>query len=128
MDPRAIRAGVGASVAALLVGAALGTYGGWSPVFNLAGTQLGFWALAIVLGTALAYIYGYWFNTFLPGTPVIRGVIFGLLVWILMLILGGVSAFFKEATYPDPAGPTVFLTLMLHVVWGAVLGILYEVR
>jgi len=128
MDPRAIRAGVGASLAALLVGAAFGTYGGWAPVFDLAGSQLGSWAVAIVLGTVLAYIYGYWFNAFLPGTPVIRGVIFGVLVWILMLILGGVSSFFKEATYPDPAGPTVFLTLMLHVVWGSLLGILYEVR
>jgi hypothetical protein len=128
MDPRAIRAGVGASLAALLVGAALGTYGGWAPVFDLAGSQLGSWAVAIVLGTVLAYIYGYWFNAFLPGTPVIRGVIFGALVWILMLILGGVSSFFKEATYPNPAGPTVFLALMLHVVWGSLLGILYEVR
>ena len=128
MDPRAIRAGVSASLIALLVGAAFGTYGGWSPVFELAGTIFGFWAVAIVLGTVLAYIYGYWFNAFLPGTPVIRGVIYGLLVWILMLILGGVSTFFKEATYPNPAGPTVFLTLMLHVVWGTVLGILYEVR
>lgn len=128
MDPRAIRAGVGAAIIALLVGAAFGTYGGWEPVFALAATFFGFWAVAIVLGTVLAYIYGYWFNAFLPGTPVIRGVIYGLLVWILMLILGGVSTFFKEATYPTPAGPTVFLTLTLHVVWGAVLGILYEVR
>jgi hypothetical protein len=128
MDPRVVRAGVGASVVGLLAGAALGTYGGWSPVFELAGSQIGFWVVAVVLGSVLAYIYAYWFNAFLPGTPVIRGAIYGILVWILMLILGGVSGFFKEATYPDPAGPTVFLTLVLHVVWGSILGLLYEVR
>lgn len=126
MDPRAIRSGVGASVVGLLTGGILGGYGGWEPVFSLANTQIGFWVIAIVLGTVLAYIYGYWFNSFLPGSALIKGLIFGVLVWILMLILGGVSAFFKEATYPDPAGATIFLTLVLHGVWGAVLGILYE--
>jgi hypothetical protein len=128
MDPRVLRAGVGSSIVALLTGAALGTYGGWTPVFNLAGSQFGFWIVAVVLGTLMVYIYGYWFNAFLPGTPVIRGAIFGVLVWILMLILGGVSTFFKEATYPNPAGPVVFLTLVLHVVWGSFLGVLYEIR
>ena len=128
MDPRAIRAGVGAGLVALLAGAALGTYGGWAPVFDLAGSQLGTWVLALALSTFLAYVYGYWFNAFLPGTAVVRGVAFGVLVWILMLILGGAFTFFKEATYPDPAGPTVFLTLVLHTVWGSLLGLLYEVR
>jgi len=128
MDPRAIRAGIGSGIVALVVGGVLGTYGGWAPVFNLAGNQLGSWALALALSTFLVYIYGYWFNAFLPGTAVVRGVTFGILVWILMLILGGVSNFFKEATYPDPAGPTVFLTLILHTVWGSILGLLYEVR
>ncbi len=128
MDPRVIKAGVGASVVGLFVGGVLGTYGGWAPVFFLANSQIGFAVVAIALGTVLAYIYGYWFNSFLPGTPLVRGVIFGVLVWILMLILGGISSFFKEATYPDPAGPTIFLTLVLHGVWGAVLGLLYEVR
>ena len=128
MDTRVVKAGVGASVVALLVGGALGTYGGWSPVFELANSQLGSWAIAIVLGTLLAYVYGYWFEAFLPGSPIVRGAIYGVLVWILMLILGGVFAFFKEATYPNPAGPTVFLTLVLHLVWGALLGVLYEAR
>lgn len=126
MDPRAIRAGIGASLVGLFVGGVLGTFGGWAPVFALANSQVGFAIIAIVLGIVLAYIYGYWFNSFLPGTTVIRGAIFGVLVWILMLILGGVSVFFKEATYPDPAGATIFLTLVLHAVWGGVLGLLYE--
>jgi hypothetical protein len=128
MDPRTIRAGVGSGVVALLVGAALGTYGGLAPVFSLAANDIGFWIIAVVLSVLAAYIYSYWFNSFLPGSAVVRGVLFGILVWILMLILGGVSDFFKEATYPDPSGPTVFLTLVLHGVWGAVLGALEEVR
>lgn len=128
MDPRLVRAGVGSGFILLLSGFALGTFGGWSVVLSLAPNDFGFWVVALVLSTVVAYIYGYWFNAFLPGTPVVRGVIFGVLVWILMLILGGVSDFFKEATYPDPSGPTVFLTLLLHTIWGAALGILHEVR
>src|SRR4030067_2678872 len=111
MDARTIKSGAGAGLIALLVGSSFGTYGGWSAVFSLALNIFGFWILAVVLAVFAAYIYGYWFNAFLPGTPVIRGVLFGVLVWILMLILGGVLGFFKEATYPDPTGPAVFLPL-----------------
>lgn len=125
MDPRAIRSGVGAGIVGLLAGGLLGTYGGWEPVFSLANTQIGYWIIAIILSVVVAYIYGYWFSSFLPGSAAVKGMIYGILVWILMLILGGVSAFFKEATYPDPAGATIFLTLILHGVWGSVLGILY---
>ena len=128
MDPRTVRAGVGAGAVFLLAGAALGTYGGWSAVFSLASSDLGFWLVAVALSVFMTYVYGYWFNAFLPGTPIIRGTLYGVLVWILMLILGGAFAFFKEATYPDPSGPVIFLALVLHVVWGAVLGVLYEAR
>ncbi len=128
MDPRVVKAGAGASILGLLAGAVLGTYGGWSTVFSLATSEIGSWLIAIVLGIVLAYIYAYWFNAFLPGTAIVRGATYGVLLWILMLILGGVSTFFKEATYPNPAGPTIFLTLVLHVVWGAALGLLYESR
>lgn len=128
MDSRVVRAGIGSGLVALLAGGVLGTYGGWSAVFELAANNFGFWVVAGALSVFVAYVYGYWFNAFLPGTTVVRGAIFGVLVWILMLILGGVFAFFKEATYPDPAGPVVFLTLILHVVWGGVLGFLYEAK
>lgn len=128
MDPRTVRAGVGSGVVALLTGGALGTYGGWSAIYNLAPSEVGFWLIAITLSVFAAYIYAYWFNAFLPGTPVIRGALYGVLVWILMLILGGVFAFFKEAAYPDPSGPVIFLALVLHLVWGTVLGILFEAR
>lgn len=128
MDIRSVRAGISAGIVGLLAGAVLGTYGGWSAVFSLAATDFGFWVVALTLSVVVAYIYGYWFNSFLPGTAVVRGVIFGILLWILMLILGGVSAFFKEATFAEPAGTTVFLALVLHFVWGATLGVLYEAR
>ena len=128
MDQRAVRAGVGSGIVAILVGAVLGTFGGWEPVFTLAATTFGSWVVVVVLSSVLAFVYGYWFNAFLPGSAIIRGALFGVLVWILMLILGGVSDFFKSATYPDPSGPTIFLTLLLHTVWGSVLGIVYESR
>jgi hypothetical protein len=128
MDSQVVRAGIGSGLVALLVGGVLGTYGGWAAVFELAASNFGFWVVAVSLSVFIAYVYGYWFNAFLPGTTVVRGALYGVLVWILMLILGGVFAFFKEATYPDPAGPTVFMTLVLHIVWGGVLGLLYEAR
>lgn len=128
MDSNTIRAGIGAGVVALITGAVLGTYGGWAPVFSLAATDFGFWVVALALSTVLAFVYSYWFDAFLPGSAIVRGAIFGVLVWILMLILGGVSDFFKEATYPDPAGAVVFLTLVLHGIWGAVLGTLLRAR
>lgn len=128
MDQKAVRAGAGSGIIAILLGAALGTFGGWEPLFGLATTEFGSWILILVLSVLSAFVYGYWFNAFLPGTEIIRGATFGVLVWILMLILGGVSDFFKAAAYPDPAGPTVFLTLVLHAVWGSILGILYESR
>ena len=128
MESRPVRAGIGAGIVGLLVGGVLGTYGGWSAVFSLAPTDIGLWVVAVTASVFITYIYGYWFNAFLPGSSITRGALYGVLVWILMLILGGVSAFFKEATYPDPAGPIVFLTLVLHLVWGTVLGILYETR
>jgi len=128
MDARTVRAGIGAGIVALLAGAAVGTYGGWSAVYSLAENDLGFWLIALVLSLVAAYIYAYWFNAFLPGTAVLRGTVYGVLVWVLMLILGGVFAFFKEATYPDPSGPAIFLALVVHLVWGSVLGIIFEAR
>jgi len=128
MDQRALRAGVGSALIALLIGGSLGTFGGWSAVFSLAATDFGFWVVAGSLSVLFAYIYGFWFESSLPGTTVTKGAVFGVLVWILMLILGGVSGFFKEATYPDPTGPAVFLSLVLHSIWGSVLAVLYEAR
>ncbi|MCH7541934.1 hypothetical protein IH981_04145, partial [Patescibacteria group bacterium] len=64
MDARTIRSGLGAGIVALLVGGALGTYGGWSAVFSLALNNFGFWIVAITLTVFAAYIYGYWFNAF----------------------------------------------------------------
>lgn len=128
VEARILRAGFGAAVVALLVGAVFGSYGGWAPVLNLAGTYLGSWIIAIILVSVLAFVYAYWFNEFLPGTPVVRGAIFGILVWILLLILGGVSSFFKAAVYPSPAGSSLFLSLLLHLAWGSTLGLLYEAK
>src|SRR3989304_7085443 len=129
MDAKSVNAGLGAGLVGLLTRAVVGTYGGWAPVFELASTQFGFWVIALVSSVAFAYVYAYvGFPAFLPGTTLVKGAIFGALVWVLMLILGGVFEFFKEATYPDPSGPTVFLTLVLHLVWGSVLALLYEVR
>ncbi|MDP2671643.1 MAG: hypothetical protein Q8P13_04280 [bacterium] len=126
LEARILRAGLGAAVFGLLVSGALGTSGGWSPVLSLTNNVLGVWIIAIVLSIFFAYIFTYWFDAFLPGSAVVRGAIFGALIWVLLLVLGGVSNFFKEAVYPDPAGASLFLSLVLHLAWGSVLSLLYQ--
>lgn len=128
MDVKVVSAGFGAGVVGLIVGRFLGTYGGWSPVFSLAATSLGFWTIAIVLSIAFVYLYAYWFHGALPGTPILKGAFYGVLIWILILILGAIFPFFRDATYAAPAGKTVFLSLVTHASWGFALGMLYEAK
>ncbi|OGY29474.1 MAG: hypothetical protein A3F35_01925 [Candidatus Woykebacteria bacterium RIFCSPHIGHO2_12_FULL_45_10] len=128
MEARILRAGIGATAVGLIAGGALGSYGGWAPLLALSNNYLGVWVIAATLGVFLAYLYANWFDALLPGTTAVRGAIFGALVWVLLLILGGVSSFFKEAVYPDPAGSSLFLSLVLHLVWGSILGLIYEVK
>lgn len=125
-DSRIIRSGVGAGIIALLASSVLGGFGGWNPVVSLANNQFGGWLIVTLLSVVMSYIFGYFFHDFLPGTATIRGAIFGVLVWILLLVLGGVSAYFNEAVYPNPAGTSLFLSLLLHLAWGGTLGLLYE--
>ncbi|OGY24605.1 MAG: hypothetical protein A2Y57_02055 [Candidatus Woykebacteria bacterium RBG_13_40_7b] len=127
MVPRSFIAGTGATIVGLLVGGVLGTYGGWTPLLDLANTLIGSWIIAITLGVILVYLYGYLgFVNFLPGTAATKGVIYGLLVWVLLLIIGAIAPYFKDAVYTQPVGTTLFNTAILHIVWGSVLGYLYE--
>jgi hypothetical protein len=126
MDAKSLRAGIYAGIVGLLSGSVLGTFGGWSPVLNLPTNPIGVWVLALGLSVALAYIYAYWFASFLPGTAVLRGAIYGVLLWIVLLILGGLTSFFKEAVYPVNSGPVLFLSLVVNIFWGAALGYFAE--
>ncbi len=128
LDTKIVRAGINSAVVALVVGTALGTYGGWSAIFNLTNNVFGVVTLAVVFSVALGYIYSYWFANFLPGTIIIKGALFGILLWITFLILGGLSGFFKDAVYADNSGKILFLSLVVHCVWGATLSNFVEAK
>jgi hypothetical protein len=61
----------------------------------------------------------------LPGSsPTIKGIVFGLLAWLLMMLIplpmAGAGLFGMK---PGMMAPV--MTLVLHLVWGAVLGVTF---
>lgn len=126
MDSKIIRAGINSAILALLSGAALGTFGGWGAIFELSPTFFGVALIAVTFSTLLGYVYSYWFAEFFPGTSVIKGALFGILVWIVFLILGGVSTFFKDAVYAGNSGEILFFSLINHCVWGSSLSLFLD--
>jgi hypothetical protein len=75
---------------------------------------------ALVWGTAFALLYG-----MLPGSsPWQKGIVFGIAAWLLMMV--GVMPLANAGLFGLKLGlmaPVV--TLMLHVLFGAILGLLY---
>ncbi len=126
MDTKITRSGIFAAVILLFAGVAFNTYGGWGPIFKLPGNIFGAVLLALTFSTLLSYIYFHWFNNFLPGSAVIRGALFGCLVWTFFLVLGGLSSFFKEAVYPQSNTSVIFLSLILNIIWGSALSTFLE--
>ncbi len=83
--------------------------------------------LNLVLGLVWAMIYARWFVQRLPGAGWQRGMLFSLIPWLLSLLvffpLTGLGLFGREldAGFLPAAG-----NLVLHLVYGAVLGSLYR--
>ncbi|MGC8536996.1 MAG: DUF6789 family protein [Rhizomicrobium sp.] len=90
----------------------------------MAGTQspLVGWLIHVVIGT---FVWGTLFAVvqgWLPGTTAtMRGVVFGILAWLMMMIvvmpMAGVGVFGLKFGIAAPV-----MTLMLHIVYGATLG------
>jgi len=78
------------------------------------------WVLHFVIGMVLALIYGAAFDGRLPGGPVLRGVLYGCLVFVVaqvvfMPVVGG--GFFSRGDPELLAG-----SLLGHLLYGAVVG------
>lgn len=86
-------------------------------------------AVNLAMGLVWAVIYGRYFERVIPGSPMRRGAIFSLLPWILSLViffpLTGVG-FFGSGLGAGPL-PTIG-NLILHLVYGAVLGAMFAVE
>jgi uncharacterized membrane protein YagU involved in acid resistance len=87
-----------------------------------AGPALG-WLLHFLVGIAWALLYAGFVRVRLPGTPFVRGVLYGGLVFLLaqaalMPLVG--AGFFSRGD-----GPTLAGSLLGHLVYGGVLGWVY---
>jgi len=82
------------------------------------------WVLHFFIGTFAWGILFFLFYGVLPGGKIIKGILFGLGAWMLMMLtvepLAG-HGFFGLQT--SPVIP--MMSMMLHIVFGATLGIIY---
>jgi hypothetical protein len=80
------------------------------------------WAAHVMIGVALAVIYGAVFAARLPGPPAVRGMIYGVAPWLLAQVavmpMMGAGLFSGSALV---AGAS----LMGHLVFGGVVGAVY---
>lgn len=123
MSYATLASGFLATVWSLVVGITFGTLGGWEPILAQAETQLGSWILAIFLGIVFALVYTtLGFAQFLPGTTLVKGAIYGFLLWVLILIIGAFWAPVSIAAFTAP-----FPGIVLHLIWGSTLAWFLEV-
>lgn len=87
------------------------------------------WAAHVMIGTVLALIYAFGFTGRLPGSPLVKGLLFGLLPWFMAQVLVNpmMGAGVFASNTPTPAA-IVMGSLMGHLVYGAVLGAVYGKR
>jgi len=71
-------------------------------------------------------IFGFLLYGRLPGAPLAKGMIWGLVLWLLaqVMVMPMMGAGFFAGNTPQPL-LTVFGSFMGHVIYGAVLGLIY---
>lgn len=127
MDVKILRSGTLSAIILLTLGLLLGNFGAWQPIINLPQNILGALVVSIILSTFLTFIFQRTFVNFFPGSPLVKGVLFGGLIWVVFLILGGLFAFFKDAVFPTAnPGESLFLSLLLFTAWGGVMSLALE--
>lgn len=105
----------GLNVIQMLTGMAHGMMG--LPVNPAVGWVLHFLIGTVLWGVGFALLY-----KALPGKgPVVKGIVFGVLAWLLMMLIpmpmAGAGLFGMKMGMMAPV-----MTLVLHLIWGAVLG------
>ena len=82
------------------------------------------WAGHFFIGTVVWGITYAVLATYLPGPAVVKGLAFGVIAWLAMMILFMPVA--GQGLFAAALGlPAVVATLLLHLVYGAVLGMTY---
>lgn len=83
------------------------------------------WVLHFMIGTVLWGVgFALLYQVLPGGGPVVKGTVFGVLAWLLMMLipmpLAGAGLFGMKMGMMAPV-----MTLVLHLIWGAVLGATY---
>lgn len=84
------------------------------------------WAIHVVVGIALAMIYAGWLVDWLPGSPLVRGILYGCAVFVVaqltfMPLVG--AGVFSRGDVPLLVG-----SLIGHVIYGGLVGLIYGGR
>ncbi len=102
-------------------------------MFGVNNVALG-WVMHLAIGLVLALVYAYWFVDMVGGAPWVRGLTFGMLPWLAMMVVIAPmlpllnpmlakmppGVFFANLGIMAPMG-----SLLGHLIWGAVLGAAY---
>jgi uncharacterized membrane protein YagU involved in acid resistance len=109
----------GLDVVAMLAGMAHGMMG--LPANPVVGWVLHFMIGTVLWGIGFALLY----KVLPSGGPVSKGIVFGVLAWLLMMLIAmpmaGAGLFGMKMGMMAPV-----MTLVLHLIWGAVLGATYS--
>ncbi len=81
------------------------------------------WAMHVVIGLLLALIYAGWFATRLPSGPALRGAIYGSGVFLVAQIV--VTPMMGGGVFSGGNMPMIVGSLMGHLVYGALVGLIY---
>lgn len=83
------------------------------------------WLLHFLIGAVLWGLLFVWIGTRLPGGRIVQGIEFGVLAWVLMMVI--VFPVAGAGLFGLNIGPAAAIaTLVLHIVYGAVLGWMYQ--
>jgi uncharacterized membrane protein YagU involved in acid resistance len=98
-------------------------YGGLLAQFTNTSVIIG-WIMHFMVGIALAFLYVYYFREFLPGPYWAKGMIFGVLPWVLTLIMlfPMVDTLDISAETQSP-GIFIISTMVAYLAFGAVMAL-----
>jgi hypothetical protein len=103
-------------------------------LFGLNSVAVG-WAILFVAGIVFALLYACWWLTRLPGQAWQRGLIYGIVPWLVMMVIIAPLLPVLNPTMDARTVPgfffvntgiiTTFESLVAFLIWGIVLGVLY---
>lgn len=92
------------------------------------------WIMHLMIGLLLALGYVYWLGRYLPGAGWLRGLLFGIIPWLMMMIIiAPMLPILNPSLAKMPPGfffanlgaAATMASLMAHLIFGLVLGAVY---